>query len=105
MRQNLDCTNQTKDGVPTGGTVRGMGIIVDWQNGALGRGEDRAKPNGAFVEDLIQAVIGRISYYQKSRFACQENADALEALETAARRLDDRTKSRENRKVEGTHKE
>ena len=88
---------------PAGGVSYGKGFAISWQNGPLGRGNDRKEPNGAFVEDVIQAVIGRIEFYQSSKFACQENADALVALYEAAKRLDDRTKEREVRAVEGTH--
>ena len=63
----------------------------------------RREPNGAFVEDIIAAAIGRIDFYQHSEFRCHENAMALVSLEAAAAWLDHRTKSREARGVEGTH--
>jgi hypothetical protein len=91
------------NGNPAGGVSTGKGFTISWQNGPLGRGDDRREPNGAFVEDVIQAVIGRIAFYQRSQFACQANADALDALELAAEALDSRTKDREARAVEGTH--
>ena len=50
------------DGNPTGGVSSGRGFTISWQNGPLGRGEDRVEPNGAFVEDVIAAVIGRRRY-------------------------------------------
>jgi hypothetical protein len=92
-------------GTPTGGVSYGKGFTISWQNGAIReQGSDPpGEPNGAFVEDVIQAVIGRIEYYQASKYACEENADALAALQLAATRLDDRTKAREARQVEGTH--
>lgn len=89
---------------PAGGVSSGKGFTISWQNGPLGRGEDRKEPNGAFVEDVLQAVIGRIKFYQNSKFSCVENARALGHLEEAARLLDDRTRERESRGVEGTHK-
>lgn len=52
------------DGNPAGGVSSGKGFVCSWQNGPLGRGNDRREPNGAFVEDVIQAVIGRIEFYQ-----------------------------------------
>ena len=91
------------NGNPAGGVSTGRGFAVSWQNGPLGRDNDRKEPNGAFVEDVIQAVIGRIEFYQASGFSCAENADALHGLRVAAERLDDRTKGREERSVEGTH--
>lgn len=90
-------------GKPAGGVSCGRGFTISWQNGPLGRGNDRREPNGAFVEDLIAAVIGRIEFYQGGEFACDENARALEALHAAARALDERTRAREARAVEGTH--
>ena len=88
---------------PAGGVSVGRGFTIAWQNGPLAVDGLRREPNGAFVEDVIQAVIGRIREYQASKFACQENADALRGLEIAAARLDDRTKNRAARGVEGTH--
>ena len=91
------------EGRPAGGTTYGQGFAIGWQNGPLAVDGVRRDPNGAFVEDVLAAVIGRIEFYQASRFACQENADALDALKVAAKRLDDRTKNRTARGVEGTH--
>ena len=51
----------------------------------------------------MQAVIGRIEFYQKSEFNCESNAEALQHLFKAAAALDSRTKDREARGVEGTH--
>ena len=92
-----------EQGNPAGGVSTGRGFTISWQNGPLGRGEERQEPNGAFVEDVIQAVIGRIEFYEASRFACNENKAALAALKDAARYLDSRTRNREARNVEGTH--
>jgi hypothetical protein len=93
------------DGNPEGGTASGRGWVISWQRGPLGKigTPERREPNGAFVEDIIQAVIGRLEFYQASRFACQANADALTALALAAEVLDKRTQEREARSVEGTH--
>mgnify|MGYP003578406787 CR=1 FL=1 len=91
------------DGNPEGGVSTGIGFTISWQHGPLGQGAARRQPNGAFVEDVIQAVIGRIEFYEQSRFACSENAEALAALHMAAEALDRRTRDREARQVEGTH--
>ena len=92
------------NGNPAGGVSSGKGFTISWQNGPLGRDGERKEPNGAFVEDLIQVVIGRIKFYQESEFACGENEEALNRLIAAANILDSRTKEREARAVEGTHK-
>lgn len=104
MKQGFNSANINDDGGnPAGGFVDGVGIRIDWQNGPLGRDEDRMAPNGAFVEDVIEAAAQRIRYYQESGFACRENALALTKLEEALHWLDARTAAREARGVEGTH--
>ena len=94
-----------EQGRPGGGVSSGRGFTVSWQNGPLGRGEERNPPNGAQVEDVILVAIGRLEYYQQSEFNCMENAQALTALQMAAEYLDNRTKDREKREVEGEHKQ
>ena len=110
-----------ENGNPGGGTSWGNGFAVSWQNGPLGRctcpqsvremsrGKvhdascERKEPNGAFVEDIIAVAIGRIAYYQNSRFACDENADAFALLSDALAILNERTARREAAATEGTH--
>lgn len=93
------------DGNPAGGTTFGRGFAIAWQNGPLVVDGVRREPNGAFVEDIIQAAIGRIEFYQSSKFACQTNADALESLREAVSHLHRRTAMRESQGVEGTHEQ
>ena len=90
---------------PAGGISCGKGICISWQNGPLGRGAERREPNGAFVETVIAIAKDRLDFYQKSKFNCQENAKAIEHLNSALEILNSRTKDREKRQVEGTHKE
>lgn len=104
MLAEYQCNNLTDEsGNPTGGNVRGTGLSIDWQNGPLGRGENRKEPNGAFVETVIDAARQRIQFYQDSKFHCRENAIAITKLEEAILWLNKRTTDRENRNVEGTH--
>ena len=91
------------DGNPAGGNTFGQGFAIGWQNGPLGRGGERLEPNGAFVEDVIDACADRIRFYQGSRFACDRNARALAHLEVALEELDARTREREAAGIEGTH--
>ena len=92
-----------ENGNPAGGNTYGNGFAIAWQNGPLGRGIDRKVPNGAFVEDIIFSAINRLEFYQNSKFACEENAEALKALRFASEWLDSRTLKRDKRGVEGTH--
>lgn len=91
------------NGNPAGGVSFGHGCCISWQNGPLGRGAGRREPNGAFVETVLQMVYNRLAFYQASPFACQANADAMDHIQAALLALDERTKDRETRQVEGTH--
>lgn len=94
------------NGNPAGGWATAIGLEINWQDGALGRGENRKEPNGTFVETVITAVIGRLEFYQTAsdgRFACAENAVALGHLGIALDELKARTTEREARNVEVTH--
>ena len=98
--------NVDKDGNPAGGKVAGAGLLIEWQNGPLGRGEARVNANGAFVETVLSAVLQRIQYYQETtngKFKCRENAIAITKIEEALLWLDKRRRDREERQVEGTH--
>lgn len=93
-------------GNPTGGSARGVGMEIEWQNGPLGRDTMRIKPNGAFVETVIAAAKQRIEFYQKAgggKFNCRENSIAITKLDEALLWLNKRTTDREARNVEGTH--
>jgi hypothetical protein len=104
MRRDIDQDHRTDEqGRPAGGTTRGGGFTIDWQNGPLVLDGERRDPNGAFVEDVIAAAIGRIEFYQGSEFHCLHNAVALGHLYAAAEALAERTRDREQRGVEGTH--
>lgn len=91
------------DGNPTGGHVVGTGMKIDWQEGPLGRGENRIEPNGAFVETVIVAAKQRLVFYQDSKFNCIANAMAITKLDEALMWCNRRTQDRDERDVEGTH--
>jgi hypothetical protein len=75
------------DGNPAGGTTFGEGFAIGWQNGPTReQGSDEPVRNGAFVEEVILACRDRIDYYQQSRFACEENAEAVRHLERCVER-------------------
>lgn len=91
------------DNKPAGGYTEGVGVHIRWQDGPLGRGEDRLAPNGAFVETVIRAAKDRIEHYQSTEFASDYNARAISHLDDALEELCQRTADREARGVEGTH--
>lgn len=109
MRVGFKATNDVDDfGNPTGGEVAGTGFGIAWQRGPLGRvgTEERVEPNGAFVEDVIDAALQRIQFYQSAndgKFRCRENSIAVTKLEEALLWLDSRTSRRTKQGVEGTH--
>jgi hypothetical protein len=107
MLDTFKASNWTDpDGNPTGGTVVGTGLGITWQNGPLGRGDDRKAPNGAFVETVIAAAKQRLEFYESAcdgKFHCFENEVAIQRLEEALKILNERTRKREARQVEGTH--
>lgn len=108
MLQDFVATNiNTLDGSPAGGSVHGLGLEIAWQEGPLGEeGPDREAPNGAFVETVVAAALQRIEWYQEvggGKFRCEENVQAITYLRNALLSLDQRTKDRQRRGVEGTH--
>jgi len=54
-------------------------------------------------ETLISMVIDRLECFQASQFSCAENQFALENLKEALNCLEERTRNRQQRGVEGTH--
>ncbi len=103
----IQCENYDDDaGNPAGGWVKGVGFEIEWQNGPLAVNGERREPSGAFVENVLRAVIQRVQYYQVAsdgKFACRENALAITHMEEALHWMNHRTAAREARGVEGTH--
>ena len=76
---------------------------VFWQDGPVNRDAGQ-EPNGAFVEDVMQICAERIAFYECSKFACAENAEALNHLLAAIGALKQRRADRAARGVQGKHK-
>lgn len=93
------------NGNPAGGTSSGKGVCISWQNGPLAVSGERLEPNGAFVETVLSMVVDRINFYENSKFSSTFNREAIYHIQQALSFLDARTKDREKRGVEGTHKE
>ena len=60
--------------------------------------------NGIMDENLLAIVIDRLRGFQEGPYKCRENALALTKLEESLMWLKERTRGREVRGVEGTHK-
>ncbi len=104
MQQRFTSNNESDlQGCPTGGECNATGVIITWQDGPLGRGDQRKEPNGAFVETVIAMAKQRIEYCQNTKFSCRENALAITHLDEALHWLQHRTADREESGVEGTH--
>ena len=104
MKQYItESHHMDEQGRPAGGRTIGLGIEIEWQNGPLAVDGERREPNGAFVEGIIEAAIGRIEFYQQSQFHGIHNAVALGHLYAALEVLTERTRDRTDRGVEGTH--
>lgn len=81
------------NGWGTGGTTHGIGFCIDWQNGL------QPPRNGAFVEDIIQAAIDRLEFFQSTKSANLYNAEALFYLKKALSALEARVADRIERGV------
>jgi hypothetical protein len=75
-------------------------VMLPFQDGPI----KEVGVNGVTHEVLLAIIIDRMRGFQSSQYACRENALALTKLEEAAMWLFERTRQRELRGVEGTHK-
>ena len=90
-------------GNPMGGTTSGVGFTIGWQHGPRGQGEEREEPNGAQVEDVARALIGRLQFFQDGPYPCAENARAMEHFQAGIDCLDARSAARERQGLEGAN--
>jgi len=60
--------------------------------------------NGITHEALLTVLIDRIQHFQRGEWSCRENALALTKLDEARLWLLERTRERDGRGVEGTHR-
>ena len=91
--------NTDKAGNPAGGVTSGQCLSIEWQSGVVGS----SGHNGAFLEDVVEAAIQRLRFFQGTKFACRENALAITKLEEANMWLEQRTKNRVEQGVEDTY--
>jgi hypothetical protein len=72
---------------------------ISFQDGPIGE----VGVNGVTNELCAAIIIDRLEGFQTSKYACPENAAALEHFRAGLAALESRTKKREARGVEGTH--
>lgn len=72
-------------------------LVIPFQNGAL---KDHPV-NGIQIEDLLAIIQNRLTYFQNSPFACEENETAKMYVNMAHQQLKNRTADRKLREVEG----
>lgn len=72
---------------------------VRFQNGPI----KEAGTNGVTHEALLAILIDRLEGFQSGKYACGDNEKALHHLQAAQAVLQNRTKQRLARGVEGTH--
>lgn len=78
---------------------QGTEYFIDFQNGPIAE----VGVNGLTHEVLIAIVEDRLRAFQSGPYANEFNAKALESLVEARKALQDRTRERMARGVEGTH--
>lgn len=84
-------------GTDAGGTT--SLCLIRFQNGPV----KEAGINGITQESLLAVVIDRLRGFQKGEFGCRENAIALTKIQEAMMWLQQRTRDRLVRGVEGTN--
>ena len=77
-----------------------MTVDVPFQYGPI----KEVGTNGLTLEVLLSIAIDQLEGYQSSKFACEENERAMAHARDALMWLEERTKVRTARGVEGTHK-
>lgn len=97
--QIIDVSHQNAVGAGEGDIVL---CDLEFQDGPISA--DGNGVNGIQHEDLLAVLIDRLRGFQSGPYACDENYCALALIEEALRKLQERTKARIARGVEGTHK-
>jgi hypothetical protein len=83
-------------------TQYNVGILdIKFQNGPI----QEHGVNGVQMEDLMAVCIHRLQGFQSGPYACAANQLALDHLKAAMTSLNERTKDRKDRDVEGTSKQ
>lgn len=100
LTPGINSVNSIEDGEVLGGHVTGVGVDIAWQCGPAG--PCREGVNGAFVEDVIEAVIQRLVAYERTKYAHPANKDAIARLKQAIYSLNSRMAARRTDEKLGT---
>lgn len=92
-----DTPAPVKYGIKATGKDTGVVVMLDFQNGPPAQ----VGINGITNESLLAVVEDRLSAFQASPFACEENEMALQCVQRALEWLKYRTHNRSERGVEG----
>ena len=104
--QPLEAEDHTDgDGNPDGGWVESTGLQIRWQRGPLDKDAEGYPWNGAFPVTVLEAVLHRIDYYQRGKFRCYDNDEAMKHIQKAIEVLNRRQVNRFCRGVRNTHEE
>lgn len=83
---------------PSGETVERPFLTVTWQRGL----PTEAGVNGCRVDDVLDLAAEKLRAYQSGPLACEENADALSAIDAALASLGERRRRRTDQGVLNT---
>ncbi len=115
IAQDLIIDNRSlEDGTPDGGsavcfvpcgTNKLEVLRLNWQQGALvdAATKQERPQNGIFLATLVRVVVDRLEYYQSTKFACSENATALDYFRKGLELLEKRADRRSKEGTLGTH--
>ena len=74
--------------------------LIDFQNGPV----KETGVNGIFVEDLLTIAVARLEYFQSGEFPSELNEQAIKFIKAAHQILNERTRERIERGVDGLSK-
>ena len=86
-------------GTAKGGYTLPQTCLIPFQNGPI----KEFGVNGITQEALLAIIIDRLRCFQAGPFACEDNAVALAQCQSALHTLQNRTRTRMARGVEGTN--
>jgi hypothetical protein len=94
----------TQEGAPDGGVAHGYWFTLCWQRGPLRNPDGTTnEPNGAFLVDVINAVLDRLEFYKRINATHLYDDRAIELVGRAVEVLRSRIARRDRAGTLGTH--